>query len=49
VGQIGLHEEFWIPAEEPAEFNRHITGIIRVIESYYGERYTGEKDLNFSL
>ncbi len=28
------HSEYWIPAEDLAEFNRHIIGSIRVIESY---------------
>lgn len=27
----GYHQEFWIPAEELEEFNRHIIGQIRVI------------------
>ena len=32
------HEELWVPAEELDEFNRHIAGDIRVLESFYGER-----------
>ncbi len=35
------HEELWVPAEELAEFNRHIVGKIRVIEAYFGEGFTG--------
>lgn len=28
------HEEFWVPAEELAEFNAHIVGVIEVIRSF---------------
>lgn len=38
------HKELWVPAEELDEFNSHIIGEIRVIEAYYGERYTGDKE-----
>ena len=31
------HEELWVPAEELAEFNRHIVGSIEVIHSFAGE------------
>jgi hypothetical protein len=36
--------ELWVPAEELAEFNRHIQGKIEVVESIYGETFTGEID-----
>jgi hypothetical protein len=36
--------ELWVPAEELEEFNRHILGTIRVVESIYGERFSGELD-----
>jgi hypothetical protein len=26
-----VHQELWVPAEELAEFNRHIDGLIEVI------------------
>jgi hypothetical protein len=29
-----IHEEFWIPAEELAEFNRHIAGPIEVTATF---------------
>ena len=29
-----VHREYWIPAEELAEFNRHILGLIEVIAEY---------------
>ena len=29
-----LHQELWVPAEELAEFNRHIVGAIEVIASF---------------
>lgn len=31
------HLEYWIPAEELAEFNRHIAGAIRVIRKFARE------------
>lgn len=31
------HEEYWIPAEELEEFNRHIIGEIEVIAEYRGK------------
>lgn len=33
-----------MPAEELAEFNRHIVGTIEVVESIYGEGFQGEVD-----
>jgi hypothetical protein len=30
------HVELWVPAEELAEFNRHIVGLIRVVREYGG-------------
>lgn len=38
------HEELWIPAEELAEFNRHIIGLIEVLESYAGPKFPGVLD-----
>ena len=29
-----MHEELWVPAEELAEFNRHIVGVIEVIAEF---------------
>lgn len=35
----GEHKELWVPAEELAEFNRHIVGEIEVVAEYSkGER-----------
>jgi hypothetical protein len=34
VGE-SVHKELWIPAEELENFNKHIIGQIKVIESYY--------------
>lgn len=31
------HEEFWIPAENLAEFNSNIIGLIEVIADFHGE------------
>jgi len=30
----GIHQEYWIPAEEIEEFNRHLVGAIEIIGSY---------------
>lgn len=51
VQQVGAasHRELWIPAEELAEFNRHLTCQIRVIESFYGGRFEGEVDPSTGL
>lgn len=32
-----VHEELWVPADELAEFNRHIVGRIEVVAAYFGE------------
>jgi tetratricopeptide (TPR) repeat protein len=34
-------QEFWIPAEELEEFNRHIVGHINVVEAYFGDAFQG--------
>jgi hypothetical protein len=33
-----IHREYWIPAEELDEFNRHIFGLIEVISEFHGAR-----------
>jgi len=35
------HQEFWIPAEEVEEFNKHIIGHIRVVEAHFGDAFQG--------
>jgi tetratricopeptide (TPR) repeat protein len=35
------HQEFWIPAEDMEEFNRHIVGHIKVLEAYFGDAFQG--------
>ena len=35
VGDV-YHQEFWIPAEELAEFNRHIVGKIEIVKEFGG-------------
>lgn len=47
VQQLGggpIYRELWVPAEDLAEFNGHIHGPIRVVETLYGENFTGELD-----
>jgi hypothetical protein len=36
VHRVGstIHDEYWIPAEELAEFNRHLVGRIEVVAEY---------------
>jgi hypothetical protein len=38
VQQVGgrEHRELWVPADELAEFNAHIVGVIRVVQRYGG-------------
>jgi hypothetical protein len=38
-----MHRELWIPAEQLAEFNAHINGLIEVIAAFYGDAFQGEK------
>jgi len=32
-----------VPATELEEFNRHITGEIKVLEAFFGERFSGDR------
>ncbi len=32
-----IHQEYWIPAEEPGEFNRNIVGKIEIAAEYRGD------------
>jgi hypothetical protein len=34
-----IHNELWIPAEELEEFNNKIVGEIRIVKSFFGEKY----------
>jgi len=43
------HQEFWIPAEEVDEFNKHIVGHIKVVEAYFGEAFQGFVPEKFGL
>jgi hypothetical protein len=33
-----VHQEYWIPAEELEEFNRHIVGLIEIVSEFSGTR-----------
>jgi hypothetical protein len=47
VQQLGggpIYRELWVPAAELAEFNSHIRGPIRVVESIYGSGFSAEVD-----
>ena len=37
VGDV-YHQEYWIPAEELEEFNRHIVGRIEIVKEFAGGR-----------
>lgn len=39
------HEELWVPAEELDQFNAKIIGPIRVLDVFYGEHYSGPRDI----
>lgn len=43
------HQELWVPAEDLAEFNRHIVGKITVLGRFYGERFEGRIDPRIDL
>ncbi|HEY3452471.1 MAG TPA: hypothetical protein VGK67_39370 [Myxococcales bacterium] len=43
------HVELWVPAEELAEFNRHIQQPIRITAAYFGQGYEGLVPTGFSL
>jgi hypothetical protein len=32
-----IHQEYWIPAEELARFNRHIVGLIEAVSEFRGK------------
>ncbi len=56
IGQYETHtvgssdyQEFWIPAEELENFNRHITGHIKVIAAYFGDGFQGILPEQFGL
>jgi len=41
---VKQHQELWIPAEELAEFNGHLIGVIEIIVAYYGEEFQTEEN-----
>src|SRR5215208_3880866 len=43
------HQEFWIPAEELEEFNKHIAGHIKVVEAHFGDAFEGFIPDQFAL
>ncbi|MGC4100834.1 ADP-ribosylation/crystallin J1 [Ferruginibacter sp.] len=34
-----IHNELWVPAEQLEEFNSNIVGEIRLVKSFYGEKF----------
>ena len=38
VGAADTHQEYWIPAEELANFNKNIVGKIEVISTFVGDK-----------
>src|SRR5688572_25932110 len=56
IGQFEQHtvggsqyKELWIPAEEVDEFNKQITGHIKVLEAYFGDAFQGFVPDSFGL
>jgi tetratricopeptide (TPR) repeat protein len=43
------YQEFWIPAEEVEEFNKHIVGHIKVVEAHFGQGFQGFVPEKFGL
>lgn len=43
------HQEFWIPADEWEEFNKHIIGHINVVEAHFGDTFQGFIPEGFAL
>jgi hypothetical protein len=41
VRQVGgpTHLEYWVPAEDLAEFNQHIVGAIQVVAEFHGNEH----------
>ncbi|MCU0492394.1 MAG: hypothetical protein MUD01_12435 [Chloroflexaceae bacterium] len=44
-----MHEELWVPAEQLAEFNRHIVGLITVSAAYFGPQFQGYAPTHFGM
>lgn len=44
-----LHEEYWIPAEQLAEFNHHLTSQIQVIQAFFGSEFKGHIPTQFGM
>ena len=38
IADARLHREYWIPADELAEFNRHIVGLIEIVSEFRAAR-----------
>jgi hypothetical protein len=36
-----IHSEYWVPAEQLAEFNEHLLGSIVFVSAHYGDGYVG--------
>jgi hypothetical protein len=44
-----IHEELWVPAEQLAEFNQHIVGLITVRAAYFGPQFQGYVPTRFGM
>lgn len=44
-----VHQEFWVPAEQLAEFNRKIRDAIRVTDAFFSDSYIGYIPTQFGL
>jgi tetratricopeptide (TPR) repeat protein len=43
------HQELWIPKEEIEEFNKHISGHIKILEAHFGDAFQGYVPEQFDL
>lgn len=44
VGGARVHQELWVPAQELAQFNAHLTAPIQVVASFVGPNFQGRID-----
>jgi hypothetical protein len=49
AGAQDIHRELWIQAEDLAEFNSRIVGLIKIEAAYYGKDFSGEIDPSTNL
>ena len=43
------HQELWVPSEQLVGFNRHLDGLIGVVEAFFGDSFRGEIPTEFGF